>query len=178
MEKYDLVLRPKLAQFRKFFQGTNLFYLVASLGALDMLISLLTYGIYGISNLAGPTQLLVLLLMSLADTGCATYGVICALNDGVKVVDQWKKELYIYGMFFIFFICSPASRIVLAFISLPLSSLGLTGSSMYVTWSSIIVFTVWAQTVATTLIFPFFVQQVTYLVKIVRDTTPGDKDLV
>lgn len=177
IDKYDATLRPKLTQFRAFFQNTNFFYLVACLGLLDVLLSLLTYGIFSTVGLAGAAQLMVLMILALLDAACALYSVVVALKDGVKMMEQWKKELYIYFNFFIFFVASPLSRIVLALISLPLSSLGIVGGSMYITWGSIVLLCVWLQTMLVTFNFPLFVQELTYLVELVRATTPGDKDL-
>lgn len=174
MEKYDSTIRPKLAQFRKFFQGMNLAYICIVMGLLDFLITFITYGLYTIFNLGGPLILVALVFCGLVDCSFSLFAAASAIRDvPPKIVPAWKKELFVYSVILLYDIISPLGRIWISF-----TILSTGGTELQVIWGCILMYCIILPYVAASLVLSYFIQEVTYVVNLVKDTTPSDREVV
>lgn len=173
MEKHDQKIRPRLTQFRKFFQGGNLYYICGVAGLLNFLVSFATYGIYNTFGLGGMLTLFILIFCSLFDSFFATFAVASADREGPKIVPAWKKELFVYIAFFTYHVLSPLGRIWVSTILVSTNA-----SEGQIMWGCVTVYCILGSYTIASLFLSYFIQEVTYVVNLVRDTTPSDRDIV
>lgn len=174
MERYEHVLRPRLTQYRRFFQKANLYYVVAATGLINIIAAFVTYCIFNAFGYGSWVVLLTLITSSGFDCFFSWVASFVSISNVPKVIEfpAWKKELYVYSSLAIYHFISPAGRL---WLSLLLVTLGTSQGHIVVAYA--VFYFLFAGYILTSIFFIHFINEVTFVVELLRDTTPSDRDL-